>query len=463
MAAQNHPDMSLQSPEPSHRRSNVPHLPDDLIEAIISFLPPKEVSRLAVLSKRFRYSWHFCRDLCFDREFAMNMSRDEYKDIVNKFFFYNVNSRADTFKLYFDAAGDTCLVCYWIHRAVTLGVHEFELDFTPSAKKYMLSYELVDVKTIKVMRLVNCELHLPFVSNGLRHLRELTFERVRARPVAMQAIFLNCVSLRSLQLIQCNNVYNLKIAALELKDFQNLVVKNCSDVDSVSIKAPALRSFHYHGKICDFKFYSDLPKLNDVVLEIAHPRGFHLLSNREHVVISLAFVKVLTVTSTFLEGLSARFEDNEYKGMEFCMPRLEEFHLIVAPESYLLPSDIASFLKKCPRIERVFIDLGNNAFGTSVYWESYGRKYLNEWQTVFPHLKCVKIKGFTLNELPVTMARFFLKTAVHLHYLVLVKAKRHYVPETFVPDCLRWGTTSNAQIQIYDPQGDTSNIIPQYL
>ncbi|KAK4399054.1 hypothetical protein Sango_1380900 [Sesamum angolense] len=346
MAAQNHPDMSLQSPEPSHRRSDVPHLPDDLIEAIISFLPPKEVSRLAVLSKRFR--------------------------------------------------------------AVTLGVHEFELDFTPSAKKYMLSYELVDVKTIKIMRLVNCELHLPFVSNGLRHLRELTFERVRARPVAMQAIFLNCVSLRSLQLIQCNNVYNLKIAALELKDFQNLVVKNCSDVDSVSIKAPALRSFHYHGKICDFKFYSDLPKLNDVVLEIAHPRGFHLLSNREHVVISLAFVKVLTVTSTFLE-------------------------------------------------------LGNNAFGTSVYWESYGRKYLNEWQTVFPHLKCVKIKGFTLNELPVTMARFFLKTAVHLHYLVLVKAKRHYVPETFVPDCLRWGTTSNAQIQIYDPQGDTSNIIPQYL
>ncbi|KAL0398666.1 UNVERIFIED_CONTAM: FBD-associated F-box protein [Sesamum radiatum] len=372
--------------EPSHKRSNVPHLPDDLIEAIVSFLPPKEVCRLSVLSKRFRYSWHFCRDLCFDREFAMNMSRDEYKNIVNNFFLYNVNSRADTFKLYFDAAGDTCLVCYWIHRAVTLGVREFELDFTPSAKQYMLSYELVDVKTIKIMRLVNCELHLPYVSKGLRHLRELTFERVRARPVAMQAIFLNCVSLRSLQLIQCNNLYNLKISALELKCFQNLVVKNCSDVRSVSIKAPDLGSFHYHGKICDFKFYSDLPKLKDVVLEIAHPRGFHLLSNREH-------------------GLSARFEENEYREMEFCMPRLEEFHLIVAPESNLIPSDIASFLKKCPRIERVFIDLGNNAFGTSVFWEIYGRKYLSDWQAVFPHLKCVKIKGFTLNELPVTMAR----------------------------------------------------------
>ncbi|KAK4439240.1 FBD-associated F-box protein [Sesamum alatum] len=313
------------------------------------------------------------------------------------------------------------------------------------------------------MRLVNCELHLPFASNGLRHLRELTFERVRAQPVVIQSIFLNCVSLRSLQLIQCNNVFDLKIFAQELKGFQNLVVKNCSDVHFVGINAPALRSFHYHGKICEFKFFSDLPKLNDVILEIAHPRGFHLLSNRQHVVISLAFVKVLTVTSTFLEGLSARFKENEYKEMEFCMPRLVEFHLIVAPESNLTPSDIASFLKKCPRIERVFIDLGNNAFGTSIYWEIHGRKYLSEWETVFPHMKCVKIKGFTLKELSVTMALFFLNFAVCLHNLVLVKPKRHNIPETFVPDYLRWGTTSTAQIQIYDPQEDTSTIIPQHL
>ncbi|KAK4439243.1 hypothetical protein Salat_0259200 [Sesamum alatum] len=231
MAAQNHLDMISQSQSP-HKRSNVPQLHDDLIEIIVSLLPPKEVCRLAIPSKRFRYSWRFCRALCFDREFATNISRDEYKHIVNDFFIYNKNSSADTFKLYFDATDDTCLVRYWMHRATMFGLREFELDFTLSTRK-------------------------------LRHLRELTFERVRTRPVVIQAIFINCMLLRSLKLIQ------------------------------------------------------DLPKLNDVVLEIAHPRGIHLLSNRQHVVISLAFVKVLSVTSTFLEGLSARFEENEYREMEF--------------------------------------------------------------------------------------------------------------------------------------------------
>ncbi|KAK4439239.1 putative FBD-associated F-box protein [Sesamum alatum] len=131
MAAQNNLDMISQS-QPPHKRSIVRQLPDDLIETIISFLPPKEVCALAVLSKRFRYSWHLCRNLCFDREFAIKMSRDEYKRIVNDFFVYNRNSSANTFKLYFDAADDTSLVCYWIHRVIALGVHEFELDFTLS-------------------------------------------------------------------------------------------------------------------------------------------------------------------------------------------------------------------------------------------------------------------------------------------------------------------------------------------
>ncbi|KAL2226784.1 UNVERIFIED_CONTAM: hypothetical protein Sindi_2037100, partial [Sesamum indicum] len=44
-----------------------------------------------------------------------------------------------------------------------------------------------DAKTIKIMKSINCKLHLPFASNGLRYHEELTVERVRAWPVAIQA------------------------------------------------------------------------------------------------------------------------------------------------------------------------------------------------------------------------------------------------------------------------------------
>lgn len=58
-----------------------------------------------------------------------------------------------------------------------------------------------------------------------------------------------------------------------------------------------------------------------------------------------------------MQGLTARYEERKYKEMDFNFSRLKQFELHVASESYLNPSDIASFLKKCPRVERVSIDV----------------------------------------------------------------------------------------------------------
>ncbi|KAG8387797.1 hypothetical protein BUALT_Bualt02G0058500 [Buddleja alternifolia] len=342
----------------SHNRIIISDMADDVVERITSFLPIKDAHRLSVLSRRFRYSWKFCRDFSFDRNFAENLSKDEFKNIVNNFFHHHSNPSADRFRLYFDANGETVLISYWIASAVRLGINELELDFTPSGKMFTLSYELIDFESIKTVKLVNCELHLPFNSNGLSHLRDLTFEHVRAHPVSIQAIFVNCLALRTLQLINCGFVFDLKIPSLGSKgNFKMLVVKNCSDVDSIAINAPHLCTLHYQGKICEFKFESELPELNDVILDITYPRRFQLISHRRDMMISLAYVKSLKISSTFLEGLCARFEENEYKEVDFYLWKLKEFNLVVARESYINPSDIVIFLKKCPQVERVFIDV----------------------------------------------------------------------------------------------------------
>lgn len=293
------------SAQPPHKRPQTRGdvvLPDDVIENVLSHLPVKEAHRVSVLSKRFRHSWKLCRDFSFDRDFAGNMSRNEFRKVITKILdHHHPDSAADRFRLYFDAIDDAKLVSYWIQRAVNLGIREIELDFSPSTKKFMLSYDLVDVEAVKTMKLVNCELQLPMTSNGLRHLREITIQEARARPIFVKAVFLNCMSLETFRLIKCKSVYDLKISAKELKGFKTLIVDNCFDSDSIILDAPSLRSLRYHGKICEFEFKSELPQLNDVVIEIANPRGFQVLHHRKDVVVSLASVRILTVSSTFLE------------------------------------------------------------------------------------------------------------------------------------------------------------------
>ncbi|KAK6124427.1 hypothetical protein DH2020_041847 [Rehmannia glutinosa] len=330
--------------EQIRKRNKALHMDDDVIETIVSYFPVKKLFGLSNLSKRFRYSWKFCRDLSFDKNFSRNLSRDEYKNIVNNFFQNYLNSSADKFCLYFDASEETNLVGNWIQQAVRLGIKEIELDFTPSKKRFMLSFDLVNAESINIMKLVNCEIiHLPLESNGnFSNLIELTFQNVR---VVVKTIFSNCLALRILRLIKCNFIFDLNISAKNLKKFEKLVVKDCCDIESLSLDAPTICSLHYHGKICDFNFHYDLTQLKDVILEISQPRGFQILRHRKDLVKSLAFVQVLTVSSIFLEGLCARFEENEYKELEFNLSKLKEFHLLVTPDSHLNPSDIAIFLK----------------------------------------------------------------------------------------------------------------------
>ncbi|KAL7098830.1 hypothetical protein ACP275_09G043600 [Erythranthe tilingii] len=176
---------------------------------------------------------------------------------------------------------------------------------------------------------------------------------VRARPVLVKAVLANCSSLTTFRLVRCSCIYNLRIlCGPDLKRFKT-VVQNCSDYDSVAIiNAPSLCSFRYLGKICEFRIQCHMERLNDVAFEIEHSKDFRMLPHKKEMVVGIAYVRHLTISSAFLEGLTAKFEE-----MEFYFWRLLKLQVTVASESYINPSDIANFLKKCPRIENVYIDV----------------------------------------------------------------------------------------------------------
>ncbi|KAH6792867.1 hypothetical protein C2S52_003344 [Perilla frutescens var. hirtella] len=440
-------------------------LPEDVVEVILSFLPYKKLCSLSILSKRYINSWKLCRNLSFDIDFARNLSRGECRNIVNKFFNNHETTCADRFQLRYDASDESNLVSWWVGKAIRLGIKELELDLTQKTRDTRLVYDLIDVESLKIMKLVNCKLELPLSSKGLPHLQEITLQNVIMddMPPLVESIFLNCMSLRVLRLIKCNLGNTLRAYAQDLRGFETLVVKDCPDLHVTLVNSPSLQTFHYHGKITDLRFCCEMPYLDDVILHIAHPRFFKQFSNRNELLDRLAFLEILTVTTIFLEGLCARFENHAYRKMKFYLHRLKEFHLIVAPESFVNPSDVAIFIKRCPTLQKLFIDLGRDAFGSSLYWKNYGMNHLSACEATFPYMKYVKIKGFTMNELPMCMARFFLKNSINLHSLILVKARIHNFPIKYSSENIRWGIISNATIEIRNYRGDKDTVMPKYL
>lgn len=59
----------------------------------------------------------------------------------------------------------------------------------------------------------------------------------------------------------------------------------------------------------------------------------------------------------FFEALGARIRNGEYREMLFCLPILRELQVFMEGGSFCNPYDIAVFLKNCPCLEALFIDV----------------------------------------------------------------------------------------------------------
>ncbi|KAL9355573.1 hypothetical protein Peur_053543 [Populus x canadensis] len=109
-------------------------------------------------------------------------------------------------------------------------------------------------------------------------------------------------------------------------------------------------------------------------------KGFTGTFQVRNLVYDLYNIRVLTTTSTILEGLTPKFMGGTLTEMQFSFWNLIEFHLIMEGAMYCNPYDIASFLKNCQYVEKIFIDLINllqlNDFNfvCGPYWELRNRQ-----------------------------------------------------------------------------------------
>ena len=55
--------------------------------------------------------------------------------------------------------------------------------------------------------------------------------------------------------------------------------------------------------------------------------------------------------------MTARVRDGVFGNFRFCLWNLKELQLFMDITSFVNLGDIASFIEKCPRIEKLFIDV----------------------------------------------------------------------------------------------------------
>lgn len=285
----------------SHKGTEYHHIPEEIVESILSYLPLKEAACLSILSKRFVNSWKFSRNLSFTKEIASKFSKEEFVKFIHDFFLKFSDTNMYRFCLYLDPTSQMDLVQYWVQKAIRSGITELDLDFTQSEQTHMLSFVLSNIEKLRILKLNKCELDLIAKPQVFCLLQQIKLQNVSVPTYSSQVIFFVCLKLTTLEFINCNILYNLKIYAQNLKWFTVLVVKNCTGILTIRIRAPSLHTLHYHGKICEFKFESRLPFLSDVVFEITSPRSFQLLPHRNDVMITLSRVTRLAVNHTILE------------------------------------------------------------------------------------------------------------------------------------------------------------------
>ncbi|XP_042516202.1 putative FBD-associated F-box protein At1g61330 [Macadamia integrifolia] len=410
-------------PKRIQRSRGTDDLSEDVLEIIFSYLPIKSAVQMGVLSSRFSNSWVYCQNLDFGKNFARGRSTEDFTRIVDQVLNLHLGSKVCTFQLFFDPRQKIRQVEEWIRFAVKKGVEEVDIDFSPGKNLNLIPDFLLDCGSLKVLRLNFCEFLRPsFSFNGLLSLTTLSLTRVGITDNIIQSVFNSCLLLENLDLNKCLGIRNLGISAKNLRRFKVLKVTDCYNLSLLYIDAPTLQSLHYSGKVRRFIFSSSTLNLKYAMLNFSASMSKGIEENlyMRNLPFYLAHVNSLTVTSIFLQGLSPKYVDGEFRAIQIRLYNLKEFQLLMEKSSYCNPFDIVIFLKNCPFLERIIIDLKGFSFHCGYYWELYGKKPLVQLDCKFHNLKSVKLKGFKFEECELLLLKFVLEKAIVLEDLSLV-------------------------------------------
>ncbi|CAA7029711.1 unnamed protein product [Microthlaspi erraticum] len=403
------------------------NLPENLLEHIVSlYLPIQSALANRSVSKRFNEGEIRSRDLDFSGIYSVRRKQAEVVRAVEDVFNQHNGPDIDRFVLILNHLGVKDKIISWVKTCVEKNIQELVLDFSKSRKTIELPIDFSAVETLTVLTLRWCTFKIPDNSpKGLKLLKRLTLMKTEVKQEMIDAILNNCIYLTTLALEQCYMRGKFSINAHDHKKFKTLAVRSMPKLLEIIMDAPTLEIFFYEGyaKLFDFSRVVALKEV-DLHYHGRHCWRYYDASDMVRANMgALLGVRVLATTNIFLEALTLKCNpmSGEMTAPTFCFPNLKEFEIAFEAPTVCNFFDIAEFIKHCPKLEKVLIDVRNFTFDPGFMWEFHYEQDIQKYDKRFLRsIKEVKIIGYKGDKHELTLVAFFIWKAQSLKKLELV-------------------------------------------
>ncbi|KAF1882018.1 hypothetical protein Lal_00038661 [Lupinus albus] len=454
---------SSSSSSSSHRKDPLSNLLPDVLQHVFTFLPIKEAIKTSTISTWFKRSWVQNRKLMFAHEFHRNT--ENLIAIVDHVFDSHVGPDIHCFQLHMNQSGAEEKIKKWLKICIQKGIQE--LDFSFFQRGYVLTPEFLEIPTLKILKLFNVQIAIPPVINGLRSLHTVILKNMDLIEEQLENIMHHGKLIECLDLCSCKRIRRVNIFASNHRNFRTLKIATCPNVERIEIDAPTLQRIHYCGFIINVEFIQFVPSLNVANFTFFRSRNYWRPSILENVAKHVLHARVLTTSAQFQEALATRFHDRVFQESQLSFSSLKELHLIMEGAIFCNPYDIVMFVKNCPSLEILFIDLNDYNFECGDYWEMHQRPKLNALSDYFDGIRVIKLNGFMFLKSELQLLEILLKKTRFLEALIFITPKnaRIKIYEPLIPkyrDLINSWKVSPAKVGVFEHANDRSGIHPSH-
>ncbi|KAL7084833.1 hypothetical protein ACP275_14G246100 [Erythranthe tilingii] len=228
----------------------ISRLPDDILVAILSFLPLKEAARTTVLSSRWINLWKHISRLDFDAVSALvkiaidyNLHGEEsckYVEWVNRVIQSHKAETLKEFSVCFDLSPSAeNAITQWLEFALVRHVEKLDLDVSAGSLRVYTrdyAYYAFPEKFLKPPSQSSSRI-------DLKSLKALSLKYVKLSGEAIEFFLRNCPFLEKLVLHNVNGISNLEVCGPSLA-LKHLEILFCAKLKSVKVSAPNLTSLN---------------------------------------------------------------------------------------------------------------------------------------------------------------------------------------------------------------------------